>query len=152
MGGGGFTINFPLVEGSTGWIKANDRDISLYLQSAYAESPPNTDRLHTFSDAVFFPDIMADYTINAEDLAANAVIQNAAGTVRISLWPAKVKIVAPNIETVGTLLHTGALTVVGNVVMTGTVTNNSKDIGSTHKHGGSPTAPLGPVSDTGVPT
>ena len=33
MGGGGFTISFPIKEGDFGWVLANDRDISLFLQN-----------------------------------------------------------------------------------------------------------------------
>lgn len=44
----------------------------------------------------------------------------------------------------GTLGVTGATTL-------GAVTAGGKDIGATHTHGGSPTAPTGPVSNTGVP-
>lgn len=105
-GGGGFTVNFPLVAGDTGWIKANDRDISLYLQSAYEESPPNTDRIHSFSDGVFYPDVMAKYTIAAED-AANMVIQTLDGTVKISIGTDIITVVAPTgvmIETPQTYL------------------------------------------------
>lgn len=79
LGGGGFGISFPLVNGSTGWIKANDRDISLYLQSGYQPSPPNTYRLHTFSDAMFIPDWMSQYTLNS-DAGGNFTIQNTGGT------------------------------------------------------------------------
>lgn len=90
FGGGGCLLSFNLVEGDLGWIKASDRDISLFLAN-YNASPPNTQRLHDFADALFFPDIMRGYSINAED-AANAVLQTADGTQRIALWPDKVKI------------------------------------------------------------
>ncbi|OWK42477.1 hypothetical protein [Fimbriiglobus ruber] len=43
--------------GDTGWIKANDRDISLFKQTTAASSP-NTARLHDFADAMFFPDTL----------------------------------------------------------------------------------------------
>src|SRR5271165_4830582 len=33
LGGGGFHISFPLVEGSLGWIYAADRDMALFQQS-----------------------------------------------------------------------------------------------------------------------
>lgn len=37
-----------------------------------------------------------------------------------------------------------------NVVFNGTMTNNGKDVGDTHAHIGSPTAPVGAQSDTGA--
>ncbi|CAM6031752.1 unnamed protein product [Sphagnum compactum] len=67
LGGGGFFINFPLVSGSRGWIKACDRDISLYLQAS-AAAAPNGKLLHHFSNGVFIPDIVKGYTISGDDV------------------------------------------------------------------------------------
>ncbi len=91
LGGGGMFINFNLPEGSLGWIKASDRDISLFLQS-YRDSQPNTRRLHSFSDSVFFPDVMTGYTIAGEDAEA-MVIQNLDGSVKIALDDNQIRIV-----------------------------------------------------------
>jgi len=99
FGGGGFVLSFPLNSGDLGWIKASDRDISLFLQ-ALNESPPNTQRLHSFEDALFIPETMfKDVVINEED-AENVVFQTVDGTVRIALFDDKVKITAPRIECV----------------------------------------------------
>lgn len=95
IGGGGFILNFNLKPGDLGWIKANDRDISLFLQQ-YAEEIPNTQRKHNFSDAVFIPDVMTGFTIAGED-AENTVLQTLDGSVRISLWRDKVKVTAPQL-------------------------------------------------------
>ncbi len=98
-GAGNFVISFPVNPGDLGWIKANDRDISLFLKN-YAQTAPNTQRKHKFSDAVFIPDsFMKDVEINAED-EANLVIQTVDGTVRVALWSDKVKITAPSVEMV----------------------------------------------------
>jgi len=93
-GGGGFFSGFPINTGDLGWLKANDRDISLFKQG-YQSAPPNTKRQHSFEDALFIPDIMTGYTIAAED-ASNAVWQNKAGSVCISLWSSQIKATAPN--------------------------------------------------------
>lgn len=61
-GGGGFVLTFPLKPGDLGWIKAADRDMSLFLQSYEAE-PGNTTRLHCFEDGVFIPDPMHAFTM-----------------------------------------------------------------------------------------
>jgi len=89
-GGGGFVLSFNLKAGDLGWIKANDRDISLFLQT-YGEQAPNTVRLHSFSDAVFIPDVMTGYDIGEED-AENAVLQSLDGNVKISLGEASLKL------------------------------------------------------------
>lgn len=54
IGGGGMCLTFPIKPGDLGWIKASDRDMSLFLQSYEAE-PGNTTRLHCFEDGVFIP-------------------------------------------------------------------------------------------------
>lgn len=101
FGGGGFVLRFPLVKGDTGWIKANDRDISLFKKN-YNRTTPNTQRLHKFSDGVFIPDTMLRNIAIAGEDAGNAVLQNAAGTVKISLWNTLIKIIAPAIGIGGT--------------------------------------------------
>lgn len=119
LGAGGFVMSFNLVAGDLGWIKANDRDISLFLQS-YAESEPNSRRFHSFSDAVFIPDVMTGYTIAGED-AGNMVIQNLAGTVKIALWPNKIKVVAPLVEVVTpSATFSADVTIAGSLVVNGT--------------------------------
>lgn len=154
LGGGGFFLGFHLPQGSLGWIKASDRDISLFLQS-YVEESPNTHRLHTFEDALFIPDVMTGYTIAAEDAEA-MVIQNLDGTVRIALTDARIKMTAPTVEIVtgattvtatdGTVTIDGAnttmngnLQVNGNIDATGTITGDTDVIsgtisGKTHTH------------------
>ncbi len=118
MGSHAGVISFPLQAGDLGWIKANDRDISLFLQHL-RNSAPNTARLHSFEDSMFFPDSMfRSVTIDPED-ADNVVLQSLDGTQRVSIWPDKVKITATAIELVST-----------------TLTHNGKNIGDTHEHSG----------------
>jgi phage baseplate assembly protein gpV len=141
LGGGNFFVNFPLVAGSTGWIKANDRDISAYLQSSSA-SGPNTNRLHSFEDGLFIPDVMGSYTIAEADLN-NMVISSTDGTVKITLSPTTVTVKAPNIvlDTPNLTMQdtggTAAVTMTGNFAFVGSsLTHNGKNIGSTHEHSG----------------
>jgi hypothetical protein len=91
VGGGNFTVNFPLKPGDKGWIKASDRDISLYMQGM-REAQPNTRRKHSFSDGLFIPDVLRTYTIDGEDFDSDMVIQKLDGKIRIALWPDRVKI------------------------------------------------------------
>lgn len=121
LGAGGFLLSFPIKPNDLGWIKASDRDISLFLQS-FTDSPPNTARKHTFEDGVFIPSVMTGYTINSED-AANAVLQSLDGSIRISLFPDKIKITSPLVE------------IDGELVVTGNVTGNSISL-DTHVHSG----------------
>src|SRR5699024_6614610 len=64
FGGGGFFMRYPIKPGDFGWVKSNDRDISLMMQRNGLEDWPNTERLHSFSDAMFFPDTIKDWAID----------------------------------------------------------------------------------------
>lgn len=129
IGGGGYFLSFNLQVGDLGWLFASDRDISLFLQS-YEESPPNTFRKFQFSDGIFIPTIMRNYTIAGED-AEHAVLQSTDGSVRIALWPDKVKITAPEgleidgpITVNGHALIDGDLRVEGDITASGDITPN----------------------------
>ena len=90
FGGGGMLISFNLKPGDFGWLKANDRDISMFVQS-WSNGPPNTLRMHSFEDGMFFPDAMKDVEFDPED-EENAVFQTLDGKYRVSIWPDKVKV------------------------------------------------------------
>lgn len=92
LGGGGFVLSFPIKPGNLGWIKAADRDLTLFLQS-YREGPPNTARLHDFADSVFVPDVMTGYAIAGED-ADSVTLQTLDGSFRVVLSASHVKITA----------------------------------------------------------
>lgn len=137
LGGGGFVLSFPVKPGDPGWIKATDRDISLYLQSANEEIP-NTDRLHSFQDGWFIPDtFMRGVTIDPED-ADRLVLQSLDGATRLAMGPdifvavasSKVKVEAPTVEVVA-----DTMTLTGDLVVDGEVTASGIAL-STHTHGG----------------
>lgn len=83
LGGGGFVLNFPIVPNDLGWIKANDRDISLFTQF-WAMVRPNTKRMHSFEDAIFIPSILTGFTIESAD-SSNVVLQSLDASTRFSL-------------------------------------------------------------------
>ena len=110
LGGGGYMISFPLNSGDLGWVSANDRDISLFLQS-YAQSPPNTERVKNFSDGLFIPDAMTGYTIDGAD-SDSLVIQNKSGTEKVTLGTAGIKVEsAVEVEVTAPLVTVDASTV-----------------------------------------
>ena len=127
LGGGGFMMNFNLVPGDLGFVIANDRDISLFLQT-YSEAAPNTGRIKSFSDGLFVPSIMKDFTIADED-SGNAVLQSLDGTVKITLGTGVINISAPLVTIEGYNPSTitppgGTLAVLGNITATGNITPN----------------------------
>lgn len=83
LGGGGFILNFPIRAGDLGWLKANDRDISLFTQF-WRMVTPNTGRLHSFEDAIFIPSILTGFTIASPD-ATNVTLQRLDASLRLSL-------------------------------------------------------------------
>lgn len=116
LGGGGFLVSVPVKPGDPGWIKATDRDISLYLQGNLAEEWPNTERTHSFSDGWFIPHWLKAWVLDEEDRDC-LVIQNAEGTVRASFGEASVIITAPLIK-----LDAPETEITGNVQIDGDVT------------------------------
>lgn len=89
-GAGGKFMSFPVTVGDIGWLDACDRDISLFLQS-YDDVEPPSNRMHTFSDARFVPDIMTNITIAEED-TSSIVIQTRDGSVKIALDDGEIRI------------------------------------------------------------
>lgn len=134
IGGGGFVLSFPIQEGDLGWIKANDRDISLFLQSN-VNSPPNTQRKHSFEDAIFIPDSMMNQVVIDPSDENSVVLQSTGGATKISL------------SDTGVTIQGATITLDGNVITTGTLMNNGKNVGSTHEHSGVTTG----SGNTGVP-
>lgn len=118
-GGGGMFISFPLKPNDFGWLKASDRDYSLMLQSEKTESP-NTERFHSFSDGMFFPDTLSGWAnnVSGDDLS----IRNKAGTTNLSMTSGGMAISAANTTWVGNTAQTGNLSVTGKVSATGTAT------------------------------
>jgi phage baseplate assembly protein gpV len=142
IGAGGFMLNFNLKAGDLGWLMANDRDTSLFLQGG-TEQPPNTLRMKSFEDGVFFPDALRNFIINPED-EENAVFQTLDGTVRVALWPDQVKITAPKVlvetpdATIDATLTTitGDATINGNLQVDGDATANGIVTGLTDVQAG----------------
>lgn len=127
LGGGGFFLSYNLNPGDLGWVIANDRDISLFLQT-YSQTSPNTARIKSFSDGIFIPDVMKSYNISPED-SGNVVLQSIDGTVKITLGTGKINISAPLVTIEGYNPSTitpsgGTLAVIGNITATGTITPN----------------------------
>ena len=124
FGGGGALMRFRLKPNDLGWVKANDRDISLFLQTL-RESPPNTLRKHQFDDGVLFPDAMRTFTPAGEDDTDNAlaVLQTSDGSVKLSILESGFKM-RGNFELIGDLTHTGDTIQTGDITQTGEITSS----------------------------
>lgn len=162
FGGGGFFMRFPIKPGDVGWIKANDRDISLFFQRGCEEDQPNTDRVKNFGDAMFFPDSMKAWIIDGKNMDA-VVLQSLDGNVCLSLHADKAILDTPRFEVNSDEIEMNAeLTTINSDVIVngdhavmgssssegGAMTHNGVDVGSTHTHGGVQSG----SSNTGTPT
>jgi hypothetical protein len=134
-GAGGFFIRHPVKAGDFGWIKANDRDISLVMQRGGLPDWPNTKRRHSFSDAMFYPDTIKGWSVAGADADA-MTMQSLDGNSVVSIAQNAIEL-----RVGGQVLRLDA----------SGLTHNGINIGDTHTHTGSPTAPDGPVSPTGAP-
>jgi hypothetical protein len=118
LGGGGFHISFPLIQGDIGWIFAADRDLDLF-KASLDSTAPGTGRMHSFADSMFIPDVFRKYTIADEDSGA-MVIQSTGSATRISIRGDNIKITAP----AGVVIDTPETTVTGALVVNGPTTVN----------------------------
>jgi len=120
LGAGNFHISFPVKKGDLGWLYACDRDITLFLQSLTEQHAATDGPSHKFTDAIFVPDVLRQYTIDAEDADA-LVIQSTDAATRISVRADNIKITAPLKVTLDTPLveTTQDLTVGRNLVVVG---------------------------------
>lgn len=147
IGGGGFLLSFPIKPGDLGWIKASDRDVSLYLQN-WSEDTPNTKRRHSFADGLFIPDAMRDWVVNGED-ADRVVLQTLDGETRIAIAPGLVKITTPG----AVEIDAPTVTMTGDLNVQGTITGAVDVIGGgvhlkTHRH---TSATAGTPTSTPIP-
>lgn len=88
LGAGDLVLVWPLKPGDLGWIKATDRDISLFLQS-YDVYHGDQPRIHCFEDGLFIPDAMKDFVM--ADKAA-ACLQTKDGTTSVAVKQGSIKL------------------------------------------------------------
>lgn len=126
LGGGGFVLSFPIKAGDLGFMKSNDRDISLFMQGL-KQAPPNTFRMHDFADSVFIPSVLAGYTINGDD-TDRMILSSTDGSVRIAFSDSTIILTAPNV------LINSNLVLNGNLNITGTMEGPESVDLLTHRH------------------
>lgn len=119
MGCGGFILAFPTKPGDEGYAFAADRDISLYLRDG-SETPPNTNRIKSFSDSVFIPaKLFGDITFDPAD-ADSFVIQSLDGTVKVAMSTTQIILKAPDgVVIEGPLIVNDEIVANGGMTVTG---------------------------------
>jgi hypothetical protein len=156
-GAGGFLIYFPVQTGDKGWLIANDRDISIFKQTG-DQSPPNTNRLHSFEDGWFLPDSALDAASPMD--AGKCCLQSYDGLTSITLGGGIITLTAPT----EIVLNTPLVSIAGQMIagtdssydqtasFNGKITTTGDVVAGTislqeHVHGGVQTG----SADTGVP-
>lgn len=142
FGNAKFSMSLPIKQGDKGWLKASDRDISLFQQDL-KDAAPNTTRMHSFQDGMFMPDAMSfgDAPAGQGD---RVVIGNAAGGTFFSFdddgFYFKVGGVSAELKGNGLILTSGGvryeLTEGGFRQFGGSMAHNDINVGDSHTHGG----------------
>lgn len=154
--GGSNAVIIDPEPGDIGIACFSSRDISA-VKNIRANAPPGSRRAYDFSDAMYIggflnaaPTQYIQFSNSGIKIFSPTEVEVDAPNVTVNA-STSANVTAPAINLTGTVNVNGGLNVTGNSVMNGTMTNNGKNIGSTHTHAGPPTAPNGPVSNTGQP-
>lgn len=127
---GGFLIHYPINVGDTGWMIAADKDTSLFKQEN-AIADPNTYIKHQCSQGFYIPDKIKGFQVSSDD-QGRLVLQNQAGTERISIGASDTKIYSTSLSITATnMTVTGDSQFNGNVNISGTMHSSNYD---THTH------------------
>lgn len=159
---GGFAVTLPLAAGDEVLVVFSSRAIDSWWQNSGIGVPVEA-RMHDLSDAFAIPGPTSQPRKLANVQADGIEMRTEDRGTYIKLMEGQILIKGNiihegNLERTGDTTQTGLLTqngaaaLNGNTAVTGDLTNNGKNIGSTHTHAGSPTAPTGPISNTGQPT
>ncbi len=158
--GGGFSLTFPVLPGDECLVVFCERSIDRWHASGGVQDP-GAKRFHALSDATAFVGLSSTPLKIPDYDSTNVQLKRDDGSVSFTLLTdgtarleatTSVTVNAPDTEVTGNLKVGGTLEVIGPSVLSGTVTSGGVDISMDHEHSGSPTAPDGPISDTGAPT
>lgn len=138
FGNGAFSMSLPIKPGDKGWLKAADRDLSIFQQDVDENDAPNTRRMHSFQDGLFMPDAMKMGDVPAGESDRVVIGSNSGGSILsfdddgfyFTVGGTSFKLTAAGFEQTG-----------------GTMKHDGKNVGSDHRHTG--VTPGG--GTTGVP-
>jgi hypothetical protein len=125
LGGGNFSVSFPLNAGDQGWVLANDRDISTFLNT-YDQTIPASTRMYNFADGIFYPDVMKTYNIT-ESNKGYGIIQSQDGTisiefgVNVTTGANEINVISDRVNIALNNTTTGLVTIDGNLLVRGLI-------------------------------
>ena len=140
FGAGGITLTLPIEIGDEVLVIFSDRCFDSWFQSGGIQTSTLDRRMHDLSDGFAIPGIRSLVRALANVSTTSAQLRNEDGLAYVELTR------MGQINLVGPVNITGALTVNGNVATTGTLKNNTVDVGSDHVHVSGAEG-----SDTGAP-
>lgn len=133
--GGDFCIEYQIDPGTEGLLIVSQRCIDAWMDQG-GIAPPSILRFHDMHDALFIPGFRSQPNKLAAFQNNGVRLRNGDGSRHI--W----------LKSDGTAeINVTTLNITGNTAITGTLTNNGVNVGSTHTHSG--IAPGG--GNTGVP-
>lgn len=127
--GGGFKMSFPIKEGDFGYVKALDRDVSLFRQGLQ-DAKPNSLRMKSFEDGFFMPDLMRDFN-HADDDENGFILSSDDGSIRLVMDGGQLRITAPK-----AIFDVADVHLTGNLKVDGSVEGQNGVKLETHTHGG----------------
>lgn len=148
--GGNKAIIIDPEVGDIGMACFCSRDISS-VKNARKNAPPGSRRTYDISDALYFGGFLNKAPTHYIQFTDGGIIVHTPGQVTVNA-SAGAEINAPTTTINGDLVVSGNTTMQGNTAVAGSLTNKDVNVGYNHTHSGSPSAPNGPVSNTGTPT
>lgn len=114
LGGGGYSLTFPITVGDECLVLFNDRDIDNWFTGAVSGGLPATPRLHSLADGIALVGIRSQAKVIQDYDTDSVALRNLLGTIKIKLKASSVEIaVGPTmtfeVTTAGKLSVTNAL-------------------------------------------
>ena len=153
QGGANAVIIDPQV-GDIGLACFASRDITS-VKNARQVAPPGSRRAHDFSDAMYIGGMLNGTPTQYIQFSGGGILVHSPTAITLEAPTVTVNASASAVVTASTVAITASssLTLTAPTIsLVGALTNNGTNMGSTHTHSGSPTAPTGAISNTGAPT
>ena len=156
--GGGWCITFPVKTGDECIVHFSERSLDVWRKSSGLQNPKDW-RMHNYSDAICQVGLSSEPNVITDFDNDGLQIRNEEKDVSITLQSDKiVKVIAPAevIFEVPLITFKGNTQIDGDQHINGTSTSDVDHVssgisGASHTHTGSPSAPVGGVSNTGGP-
>lgn len=131
--GGGCTLTFPIAVGDECLVVFSSRCIDAWWFSGGIQVQAEM-RMHDLSDGFAFVGVSSLPNVPGSINTSTVQLRSNDGAAYVSVNPTTHEV---DITTSGNVLITApTTTITGALVVTGSITNNGKNIGATHTHGG----------------